>query len=182
MLIDYTDIDDLWVFGYGSLMWRPGFEYVEKAPAKCVGYNRSFCIYSTIYRGTPESAGLVLGLDEGGETYGMAFRIAPENKSEVMAYLRDREMINNVYIEVLHPLEIMGHGTIKAVHYVATQDHDQYAGGLSMADQAEIIARASGKMGSNCEYLFNSHDTLVGLEIWDEQLAKLSEMVREIQT
>ena len=181
MQIDFSDIDDLWVFGYGSLMWRPGFDYVEKAPAKCVGYQRSFCIYSTIYRGTPERVGLVLGLDEGGETYGMAFRIAKENKTEVMEYLREREQINGVYIEVLHPLEIMGHGTTQAVFYVATQGHEQYAGGLSLVDQAEIIAGAAGKMGANSEYLFNSHDTLVGLEIWDEQLAKLSEMVKEIQ-
>lgn len=181
MQIDYSEIDDLWVFGYGSLMWRPGFDYVEKAPALCVGYQRSFCIYSHIYRGTPEKAGLVLGLDEGGKTYGMAFRIAKDKQVEVMEYLREREQINDVYFEVLHPLNIMGHGEIKAVFYVATPGHEQYAGDLSLADQAEIIADASGQMGANSDYLFNSHDVLMGLEIWDEKLAKLSEMVKEIQ-
>ncbi|MBL1421310.1 MAG: gamma-glutamylcyclotransferase [Alphaproteobacteria bacterium] len=180
MQIDFSDIEDLWVFGYGSLMWRPGFEYVEKAPAKCVGYQRSFCIYSTIYRGTPEKAGLVLGLDEGGETYGMAFRIAREKQTEVMEYLREREQINDVYIEVLHPMEVMGHGTLNAICYVATKGHEQYAGGLSLEDQAKIIATASGKMGANSDYLFNSYETLVGLEIWDEELAKLTDMVKEI--
>lgn len=181
MQIDFSDIDDLWVFGYGSLMWRPGFDFLEKAPAKCVGYQRSFCIYSTIYRGTPELQGLVLGLDEGGETTGMAFRIAREDRHEVMEYLREREQINDVYIEVLHPLDIMGHGRQMAICYVATQGHEQYAGGLSLDEQAEIIAAASGKMGANSDYLFNSHDTLLELDIADESLAKLTEMVKEIQ-
>lgn len=180
MQIDYSEIDDLWVFGYGSLMWRPGFDYVEKAPAKCIGYQRSFCIYSTVYRGTPEQQGLVLGLDEGGETTGMAFRIAPENQHAVMEYLREREQINDVYIEVLHPLNIIGHGRRLAICYVATQGHEQYAGGLSLEDQAEIIAIASGCRGANKDYLFNSHDALLDMDIVDEDLEKLTEMVKEI--
>lgn len=181
MKVDYDSLDDLWVFGYGSLMWRPGFDYVEKAPAKCVGYKRSFCIYSTVYRGTPEEQGLVLGLDAGGETTGMAFKIAAENKHEVMEYLRERELINDVYIEVLHPLDITGHGRQMALCYVATQGHEQYAGDLTLEQQAEIIAVASGCRGANSDYLFNSHETLVKLDIADEQLGELSKLVKEIQ-
>lgn len=178
MLVDYSQIDELWVFGYGSLMWRPGFEYVEKAPAKCIGYQRKFCIYSTVYRGTPEDAGLVLGLDVGGETTGMAFRVAPENKVKVMEYLREREQINDVYHEILHPLDIVGHGKKMAIFYVAIDGHEQYAGDLTKDQQAEIIARSAGGMGSNRDYLFNSHNILLELDIHDEYMAKLVDMVK----
>ncbi|MCJ8324895.1 MAG: gamma-glutamylcyclotransferase [Hyphomicrobiales bacterium] len=178
MQVDYSDIDELWVFGYGSLMWRPGFDYVEKAPAKCVGFQRKFCIYSTVYRGTPEDAGLVLGLDVGGETIGMAFKVAPENKTLVMDYLREREQINDVYREILHPLDIVGHGIKMGIFYVAIDGHEQYAGDLSPDQQAEIIARSAGGMGSNKDYLFNSHDILLELNIHDEYMAGLVNRVK----
>ena len=96
-----TENGDLWIFGYGSLMWRPGFDYVERLPVRLHGYHRAFCVWSHRYRGTPERPGLVLGLDRGGSCLGIAYRIAPEKQDTVLAYLHEREMITGVYIPVI---------------------------------------------------------------------------------
>src|SRR5512145_1517750 len=99
-------MSDLWVFGYGSLMWQPGFAFVENVPGRLWGWRRSLCIYSTIYRGTPEEPGLVLGLEPGGSCRGIAFRVAAAQADETLAYLRDREMRTNVYREILAPIRL----------------------------------------------------------------------------
>ena len=93
--------DDLWVFGYGSLMWRPGFEFVEQVPARLIGEHRALCVYSFDHRGTPEKPGLVLGLDRGGACRGIAFRVAAKQRDDTVAYLRSREQITYVYREVM---------------------------------------------------------------------------------
>src|SRR3984885_15624043 len=95
-----SSAEDLWVFGYGSLMWRPGFEFLERIPARLIGLHRALCVYSFVHRGPPEKPGLVLGLDRGGACRGVAFRVAAENRSEVVAYLRAREQVTSVYREV----------------------------------------------------------------------------------
>src|ERR1700755_860726 len=84
---------DLWVFGYGSLMWRPGFEFIERVPARLIGEHRALCVYSFVHRGTPEKPGLVLGLDRGGAWRRVAFRVAAGKRREVVAYLRAREQV-----------------------------------------------------------------------------------------
>src|ERR1700757_859148 len=91
---------DLWVFGYGSLIWRPGFDYLEARRAKLIGEHRSLCVYSFVHRGTPEKPGLVLGLDRGGACRGIAFRIAGKHRAATIAYLREREQVTPVYREV----------------------------------------------------------------------------------
>src|ERR1700742_2372184 len=91
---------ELWVFGYGSLMWRPGFEFIEQVPARLIGEHRALCVYSFDHRGTPEKPGLVLGLDRGGACRGIAFRVASGQRSELAAYLRAREQVTSVYREV----------------------------------------------------------------------------------
>src|SRR5262245_41671716 len=83
--------DDLWVFGYGSLMWRPGFEFIEQVPARLIGEHRALCVYSFDHRGTPEKPGLVLGLDRGGACRGIAFRVAMAQRDFTIEYLRARE-------------------------------------------------------------------------------------------
>src|SRR6201988_3951365 len=93
--------DDLWVFGYGSLMWRPGFEHIEQVPARLIGEHRALCVYSFDHRGTPEKPGLVLGLDRGGACRGIAFRVAPEQRKATVEYLRAREQTTHVYREVM---------------------------------------------------------------------------------
>src|SRR5215469_11706625 len=91
---------DLWVFGYGSLIWRPGFDFVERVPARLIGEHRALCVYSFVHRGTPEKPGLVLGLDRGGACRGVAFRIAEKNRAATVGYLRAREQVTSVYREV----------------------------------------------------------------------------------
>ena len=88
---------DLWLFGYGSLMWNPGFPHRVAEPALLHGWHRSFCIYSHRYRGTPERPGLVLGLDRGGSCRGMAFRVGAAHAAEALHYLWEREMVGGVY-------------------------------------------------------------------------------------
>src|SRR5215468_15110 len=128
---------DLWVFGYGSLMWRPGFEYLEKVPARLIGEHRALCVYSFVHRGTPEKPGLVLGLDRGGACRGVAFRISAKNRKETVAYLRAREQVTSVYREVMRSvwLEDDARQRVGALVYVVDRGHVQYAGHLSLAEQ-----------------------------------------------
>src|SRR5690606_4508114 len=121
---------DFWVFGYGSLIWRPGFEHVEARRARLNGYRRSLCIYSFVHRGTPERPGLVLGLDRGGSCVGLAFRVRGEQRDAVIEYLRARELVTNVYLERTVAVRLEGGETVPAVTYVADRAHGQYAGAL----------------------------------------------------
>ena len=161
---------DLWVFGYGSLMWRPGFDSAENSPALLHGFSRSLCIYSHVYRGTPELPGLVLGLDRGGICHGQAFRVEAENRLPVMDYLRQREQISGVYIESWLGVELADGRHVEALVYVADPAHKQYAGFLSDEDKAIMVGRASGQAGPNCDYVINTARHLQTMDIRDERL------------
>src|SRR6185312_12087302 len=131
----------LWVFGYGSLIWKPGFEFVEQRPARLIGEHRSLCIYSMVHRGTPEEPGLVLGLDRGGACQGMAYRVSHNNRNAIVAYLREREQATSVYREVLRSVWLEG-GTrerVSALAYVVDRGHVQYAGRLSIERQLHLV-------------------------------------------
>src|ERR1043166_808003 len=93
--------EELWVFGYGSLIWRPGFEFLERIEARLVGAHRALCVYSFVHRGTAGRARLVLRPDQGGACRGMAYRVAAEKRAETIAYLRAREQATMVYREAL---------------------------------------------------------------------------------
>lgn len=169
-----------WVFAYGSLIWRPGFAYSERRLATLGGYRRRFCMSSVHYRGTPERPGLVLALDaaEGGACIGVAYRIAAEEAAETLAYLRERELVSYAYREITHPVTLDGGGAVEALAYVSDRAHPQYRGGLTLAEQAEVIARAVGPMGPNAEYLMNTVDSLAALGLDDPDLTALAELVR----
>ena len=172
----------MWVFGYGSLLWNPGFDYTERVLATLPGYARSFCMRSIHHRGTDEHPGLVLALDEGegAECQGLALRVAPEIKAGVLDYLRERELISSAYIERELPLNLADGRQVTAVCYVVDTDHVQYCGGLALEEQARIIAGAVGGRGPNTEYLYNTADHLTELGIADPDLTWLAEKVRNL--
>jgi cation transport protein ChaC len=167
--------DDLWIFGYGSLMWRPGFAYLERRRARLTGYHRCFCITSTHHRGSPHRPGLVLGLDRGGVCDGIAYRVAAPEAAGVLAYLRERELVNGVYREVRAPVRLGGGATASctAIAYVAAREHPSYAGRLPLHVQAHRIRGARGLSGENLDYLVNTVRHLADLGIRERELERL---------
>ena len=148
--------EDLWVFGYGSLMWRPGFPYRRIAQATLHGYHRSFCIYSHHWRGTPERPGLVLGLKPGGSCRGIAFQVMAEHRDDVLVYLHERELVTYAYHPVTLPVELAEIGDVHAYCFVADTLHVQFAGEVPLDRAAAIIMEAEGKGGLNRDYLINT--------------------------
>lgn len=146
---------DGWVFGYGSLMWRPGFPYRRVLPAVLPGYHRSFCVYSCHWRGTPAEPGLVLGLAPGGSCRGLAFQVAAADWAWVRDYLDERELV--AYAYVARELQVLVEGDlVLAYTFVADPSHPHYAGELPPERAAEIIVRAEGVAGLNREYLIET--------------------------
>ncbi len=176
-----TRDEGFWVFGYGSLIWRPGFDYAERRRARLDGFRRSFCLRSVRYRGTPEAPGLVLALDRrpGHACEGVAFRVAPEGAERTRAYLHHREMDTDSYLETFQTVEISGHGPASALCYVMNEAHDHYAL-LPLEAQAEIIARSHGPAGPNREYLHNTVAHLIELGVRDRELERLDALVRSL--
>jgi len=145
--------DELWVFGYGSLMWRPGFDFLQRTPATLPGRRRAFCIYSVHHRGTYARPGLVLGLAPGGSVRGMAYRIAPARWDAVYAYLLEREQPTETYIEARRAVRLADGRRVEALVFLSDVRHPQWAGALGLERQAELIAGASGLSGRNVDYL-----------------------------
>jgi glutathione-specific gamma-glutamylcyclotransferase len=169
------DETSLWVFGYGSLMWRPGFRYVERSRAQLYGYYRSLCIFSHVHRGTPDAPGLVLGLDRGGRCRGIAFRIAGEDEAATIAYLRAREQITGVYLERHVRVQLEDGPRVRAVTYVADRRHPQYAGRLPEADVMRLVRQGVGLSGANPDYVRATHEHLIEIGVSDPILARIAE-------
>jgi len=167
------ETNPLWIFGYGSLMWDPGFAFVERAPALLRGYNRAFCMTSIRHRGTPETPGLVLGLKPGGSCRGIAYRVAAGQAKRVRAYLYEREMPHYIYLERFVPVTLADARRISALTYVADVKHARYTGDLTQRQTAAIILRAHGGRGSNVDYLKNVVRHLDELGIADGPLHEL---------
>jgi cation transport protein ChaC len=165
---------DLWVFGYGSLMWQPGFPFAERLTATVHGYHRALCIYSYHYRGTEARPGLVLGLDRGGSCQGVAFRVAAAEAPATLAYLRVRELVTNVYREVLLPARLSDGRHVTALAYVADRAHAQYAHGLSPAEIEALVGSAVGVAGSDRDYVCNTQAHLAAIGIRDRMLERLA--------
>ena len=168
----------LWVFGYGSLLWNPGFTPVEARRAVLHDYHRSFCMLSIHHRGTPEAPGLVLALDEvpGAQCTGMAFRAADAQADDVLQMLRDRELISSAYLERTVTLQT-GAGPLQAVAYVIDPAHAQYVQ-FDLETQAQMIARSVGGRGGNPDYLYRTAAHLAEMDIADPDMRWLVDRVR----
>lgn len=167
-----NDTGDFWVFGYGSLMWRPGFEFIERRIASVHGYHRSLCIYSHVHRGTPEHPGLVLGLDRGGSCKGVAFRVSGAIRAATVAYLRERELVTSVYEEKWISVDLGdGRPRVPALCYVVDRRHAQYAGKLGRERSLQLVRQGVGGSGANPEYVLNTYAHLVELGLHDADLA-----------
>ena len=166
--------EDLWIFAYGSLMWRPEFSFEEQRRARVFGYHRALCILSHHYRGTPERPGLVLGLDRGGSCVGQCFRIAAEGAAATMRAVRERELVTDVYREAVAPVRLADGRYVRAVTYVADRNHPQYAGALPLAELRARVLGGHGVAGPNLDYVLNTHRHLIALGIRDPLLAAIA--------
>jgi len=172
--------DEFWVFGYGSLMWRPGFDYLDRVPAKLTGLHRALCVYSFVHRGTPERPGLVLGLDRGGACKGVAFRVAPKLREATVQYLREREQVTSVYLETYRQVDLMnGSGRrVRSLMFCVDRGHVQYAGRLPLDQQLHLVRRAHGRSGANPDYVVSTVEALEALGIHDHDLHYLAQSLK----
>jgi cation transport protein ChaC len=172
--------EDLWVFGYGSLMWRPGFAFLERVPARLVGLHRALCVYSFVHRGTPERPGLVLGLDRGGACHGTAYRVAARERAVTIAYLRGREQVTKVYRETVRAvtLAVEPERRVNALTYVVDRSHPQYAGRLKLEEQLHLVRQGHGHSGPNRDYVISTVAELEALGCRDSDLHRLAERLK----
>ena len=172
----------LWVFGYGSLIWNPGFPVVEQSLATLHGFARSFCMSSIHHRGTVDHPGLVLALDprDGAHCQGVAFRVPDDEADTTVAYLRERELISSAYVERILPITLASGTEATALVYVIDTGHEQYVADLALEEQAQIISTAVGGRGPNTEYLWNTASHLSELGIADDDLDWLAHRVGEL--
>lgn len=164
-----------WVFGYGSLIWRPGFDYVASQPALLRGAHRSLCIYSHEHRGTPEAPGLVFGLRRGGACRGMAFEVAAASWPDVRAYLQEREQVTGVYREAIRAIRLGDGRMVPALAFMVDESHVQYAGRLAVEEQLALVRRGSGFSGPNIDYVLNTVRHLRTMGITDPYLFALAD-------
>jgi cation transport protein ChaC len=175
---------DFWVFAYGSLMWDPGFAWLGRGPARLHGFHRAMCIYSHVWRGTPERPGLVLGLDRGGSCRGIAYQIDPALETEVTDNLEARERVTAVYLGRRLPVLLEGADgaaprRVRALTYIADRTHHQYAGRLPEAEAARLIRQGRGRGGLNTDYLESAVRHLDALDMADRPLTRLHQLVRD---
>jgi cation transport protein ChaC len=170
--------DDLWVFGYGSLMWRPGFPFAERRHAHLYGYHRSLCVFSHVHRGTPDRPGLVLGLDRGGRCHGVAFRVESHEADATIRYLREREQVTAVYAERRLPVQLDHGREVRALAYVVDRKHPQYAGRLPGDELLRLVRQGEGISGPNPDYVRSTYEHLVAMGVRDPILARLVEALR----
>lgn len=174
--------EDLWVFGYGSLIWRPGFAFLERVEARLIGAHRALCVYSFVHRGTPERPGLVLGLDRGGACRGMAYRVAASARAETVAYLRAREQATMVYREATRAIWLKGspERRVSALCYMVDRGHPQYAGRLTLAQQLHFVRQGHGQSGANRDYVIATVAALEELGLRETELHLLTERLKGV--
>ena len=182
--IDTHDREDLWVFGYGSLMWRPGFDFLERVPARLIGLHRALCVYSFVHRGTPERPGLVLGLDRGGMCRGIAFCVAAAAREKTVAYLRAREQVTTVYLETLRRIELgeEARRQVRALCFIVDRSHVQYAGRLTLSECVHHVRQGHGSSGPNRDYVLETVQALEALGYRETDLHLIAEALRSQQS
>jgi cation transport protein ChaC len=168
-----------WVFGYGSLIWNPGFPYVSAQQGLLKGAHRSLSIVSHHHRGTREQPGLVFGLTRGGSCRGMVFEVADADWTSVRAYLQEREQVTAVYRDVMRPVRLADGRTVQALAFLVDERHEQFAGRLSVEQQAAMVRSGIGKSGRNVDYVLNTVRHLQELGIRDRQLMALAALLGE---
>jgi cation transport protein ChaC len=173
---------DLWVFGYGSLMWRPGFAYQERVSARLIGLHRALCVFSFVHRGTPERPGLVLGLDRGGMCRGIAYRVAAAARAETIAYLRAREQVTSVYLEIMRRIELedQPRRRVRALCYTVDRSHAQYAGRLTLAESVHHVRQGHGRSGANRDYVLETVRALEGLGYRESELHLIAAQLKGV--
>jgi len=171
---------DLWVFAYGSLMWRPDFDFLERRPARVMGAHRALCVYSFVHRGTPEKPGLVLGLDRGGNCRGIAYRVATVKRAETIEYLRAREQVTMVYRECSRSvwLDDDPNQRVQALCYMVDRGHEQYAGRLSLPEQLHYVRQGHGRSGNNRDYVLATVKEIESQGVRDAELHRLAEILK----
>ncbi|TWD53530.1 cation transport protein ChaC [Agrobacterium vitis] len=167
------DMDDFWVFGYGSLMWNPGFPFEKQINARIHGFRRALCVRSWVHRGTQQEPGLVMGLDRGGSCQGVAFKVAPEHWPQTLHYLRERELVTHVYLEKYLRLHLADGQTVTGLTYVIDRQHEQYAGAVTVEEAVSVVRSAVGQSGPNAAYVQGTVEHLRSMGIRDLWLEKV---------
>jgi glutathione-specific gamma-glutamylcyclotransferase len=172
-----TGNEDLWVFAYGSLMWRPGFDFLDRVPARLIGLHRALCVFSFVHRGTPERPGLVLGLDRGGMCRGIAYRVTAASRTQTIAYLRGREQVTTVYVETMRQIELENRARqrVRALCYIVDRSHVQYAGRLTLAESLHHVRQGHGQSGPNRDYVLETVRALEALGYRESDLHLLAQ-------
>ena len=182
---DYSHLDlpqgELWIFGYGSLMWNPGMPYERREPGLVFGYHRALCVYSPRWRGTLQRPGLVMGLDRGGACRGITYRIAAAHVPGVLELLWEREMerARVSYVPLLLNV-ITSRGHRPALAFVADRNHPCYAGKLGVQQTARLVATRRGERGPNIEYLEQTVRHLAELGVSDRRLQRILDAARRL--
>lgn len=180
-LAGWTEGTDAWVFGYGSLMWNPAFDYVERRPARLEGWRRSFCFWTPLGRGTPERPGLMLGVEKGGACDGVAYRITASQVETEISILFNREMLSGIYDAAWVDCTDETGGGLRALTFVINPQHPQYCGGMSVTTKAESMAFAEGRRGTCRSYLFECADQLRAIGVTDPYIESLETEVLRLR-
>lgn len=180
--MDTATTGTYWVFGYGSLIWNPGFRHISSQQGLLRGAHRSLSIVSHHYRGTPEQPGLVFGLARGGSCRGMVFEVEEQDWREVYAYLQAREQVTSVYRDVMRPVRLADGRTVEALAFLVDERHEQYAGRLSLDQQLAFVRAGTGIAGRNVDYVLNTAQHLRAMGIRDRQLMALADLLAQQDT